>query len=154
MNKAEKVRLATSLRETTLASGRETCPRLLREKQISPRTNDMEPTARRGESVMPPHQYLHGLPPYLAGWEVGLYAVAHLLPSLGEGVLIDYVRFKRPNYDSESTLRCLYRAGQRLFDQGLGEGISCVPRCEGDDKVVVGLRYEVTHSVFLYLQYL
>ena len=102
---------------------------------------------------MPPHQYLHGLPPYPAGCEVGLDAVAHLLPSLGEGALINYVRVKRPNYNGESTLRCLYRADQRLFDQELVEVISCVPRSEGDDTVVVGLRYEVTHSVFLYLQY-
>ena len=97
---------------------------------------------------MPPHQYLHGLPPYPAGWEVGLDAVAHLLPSLGKDVLINYVRVKRPNYNGEPTLRCLYRAGQRLFDQELMEGISFVPRSEGDDTVVVGLRYEITHSVF------
>ena len=97
---------------------------------------------------MPPHQYLHGLPPYPAGWEVGLDAVAHLLPSLGEGVLINYARVMRPNNSGESALGCLYRGGQRLFDRKLVEGISCVPRRKGDDTVVVGLRYKATHSVF------
>ena len=91
---------------------------------------------------MPPHQYVHGLPPYPAGWEIGLQAVLLLLPSLGEGVLINYVRLMRPNYDGESALRRLYRRGQRSFDQGLIGGISCVPPREGDDTIVVGLRYK------------
>ena len=91
---------------------------------------------------MPPHQYLHGLPPHPAGWEIGLQAVLPLLPSLGEGVLINYVRLMRPNYDGESSPRCMYRGGQRLFDQGLVEEISCVPPREGNDTIVVGLRYK------------
>ena len=89
---------------------------------------------------MPPHQYLHGLLPYPAGWEIGLQAVLPLLPSLAEGVPINYVRLMRPNYDREPALRGLYGGGPRLFDQGLVEGILCVPRREGDDTVVVGLR--------------
>ena len=154
MTKPEKVRLATSLRETTLASGRQQCPRLLREEQISPRTKDMEPAGHRGKQEMPPHQYLHGLPPYPAGWEIGLQAVLPLLPSLGEGVLINYVRLMRPNYDGESALRCMYRGGQRLFDQGLVEGVSCVPPREGDDTIVVGLRYERHTPSFFYLLFI
>jgi hypothetical protein len=80
---------------------------------------------------------------------MGLEAVAPLLPTLGEGVLINYVRLKRPDYNGESALRCLYRGSQRLFDQGLVEGLAWAPRRDGDDTVVVGLRYEWhTFSLF------